>query len=115
MRVNLTLLISLLLLASLAIAELPQMSYHDNPAVIPIHNLDAACAKDMAADHPELAKEARKPMADLGYLSSEPRTEVQDANATSLENFTQTIPPIPASVGNMTGNVTEINDTLVWW
>ncbi len=112
-----TILISLLLLASLAIAELPsdQIKYQDAPKAISLQNVDPVSAWQIALSHPELVKEERKPMADLGYLSSETRMERQDGNATSLENFTQTIPPIPASVGNLTENITEVNGTLAWW
>ncbi len=111
-----TILISLLLLASLAIADLPsdQIKYQDAPKAISLQHVDPTSAWQIALSHPELVKEERKPMADLGYLSSEPQVVSQDINS-SLENFTQTIPELPASVGNVSENITEINGTLAWW
>jgi len=115
-----TILIALMLLASLAVAELPsdQIKYKAPAPVISLQNVDPTSAWSIALSNAPLVKQPRWHMDDIGYMTSETQTVAQEAGAgitSALRNFTQSVPEIPASVGNTTENMTEINDTLVWW
>lgn len=83
-----------------------------------LQNVDPSSARAIAATNEPLVKFTPWELPNLGHYASW-KAELEQSEPVgptkSLMNFSTTTPGIPASVGNATGNITMINDTLVFW
>ena len=109
----------LLFLVGLASAQLPSdfITHQNAPSAIDLQHVSPNAAKSIDNLNPELTTFQPKDMPDLGHYSASTREETQGSNETQTEAIKEFVgggvEPI-VSVGNLTGNATEINGTLVW-
>ena len=112
-------IIGLLLLVSLASAQLPSdfITHQNAPLAIDLQHVSPNAAKSIDNLNPELITFQPRDMADLGHYSTATREEIQASNETQTEAIKafvgERIAPLD-NVGNATDNITEINGTLVW-
>ena len=88
--------------------------------LIDLRGTTSDSAKAIDATNAPLTKAGKWNTADLGVYNSEKVTVDQDAEAPAgvpakLLNFSEQITPLPVSVGNATGNMTIINETMAWF
>ena len=118
-------LVSLLASAKpLAVSPSSLLEYREEPIrYLCLDNLDSISAIKIAEANPNLTKQPRWKMVDLGYLRSEDYKFTQNASdiagiPDSLINFTEAVIEFPENItinGTNTTNMTVINDTFVWW
>jgi len=122
------LLICLVLVAlvglSLGRVALPSDQIHTAPlpGSIGLSGTVADSAKAIDATNPEFGLRTDWEIPNVGPLVSGRFTEEQEDNVgvpTAITNFSNQTPAIPANVynetGNVTGNVTITNETMVWY
>lgn len=130
MRIIGAILITLILISILASAKPLAVSpsslleYRETPiSYLCLDNLSPISAIKIAEANPNLTKQPRWKMVDLGYLRSEDYKFSQPADdiaglPDSLINFTEGVVEFPENITlNSTNisNITVINDTFVWW
>ncbi len=113
-------IIALILLSSLAVAERPsdQIKYKDPAKLISLQNVDPSSIKTIADTNEPLTMFRMWELPNIGHYASWAQRTDQTGltdQPSSLLNFTNTIPELPASIGNSSGNITLINDTFVWF
>ncbi|NMC35380.1 MAG: hypothetical protein GYA36_23410 [Veillonellaceae bacterium] len=113
-------IIALILLSSLAVAERPSdhIKYKEPAKLISLQNVDPSSINAIADMNEPLSMFRMWELPNIGHYASWAQKTDQTGltdQPNSLLNFTNTIPDLPASVGNSSGNVTLINDTFVWF
>lgn len=112
-------ILGLLLLVGLASAQLPSdlIAHQNAPPAIDLQHVSPNAAKLIDNLNPGLSSFQLTDMADLGHYSASTREETQGSNETQTEAIKDfvggEVAPL-VNVGNPTGNVTEINGTMVW-
>ena len=104
---------------SVVSAQLPSdfITHQNAPAVADLQHVSPEAVKAIDNLNPGLTSFHLTDMADLGHYSASTREETQESNETQTEAIRdfvgEEVAPL-VNVGNLTGNVTEINGTLVW-
>jgi len=84
------------------------------PGVISLSGTVSSSLNAISATNPNLTRQEPWKMADIGTYYSYTKDEVQEDNAgipKSLQNFSNTITPIPNSIGNST-NATNLTGEI---
>lgn len=124
MKLSICLALAVLAGISMGLATLPsdQIQTAPLPGSIGLSGTVPDSAKAIDATNPEFGPRVDWEIPNIGRLVSWCITETQEDNVgvpTALTNFSEQTPAIPASVsnetGNVTGNVTIINGTMVWF
>jgi hypothetical protein len=112
-------ILGLLLLVSLASAQLPSdlITHQNAPVAIDLQHVSPNAARSIDNLNPELTAFQTRDMADLGHYSASTGEETQGSNETQTEAIKdfvgESVAPL-VNVGNATDNITEINGTMVW-
>lgn len=86
--------------------------------LISLENVDPSSIKTIADTNEPLTMFRMWELPNIGHYASWAQRTDQTGltdQPSSLLNFTNTIPELPASIGNSSGNITLINDTFVWF
>jgi len=113
--------IVLLFVAGISHAVKPSdlITFRPGPAEkLSLQNVDPSSINAIADMNEPLSMFRMWELPNIGHYASWAQKTDQTGltdQPNSLLNFTNTIPDLPASVGNSSGNVTLINDTFVWF
>lgn len=87
------------------------------PAAIDLRNVDPLSLSAIGGSMQHVGQRVNWEIANFGRYSSTAVKAVQSENESidpTLQKFAQGEGGLPANVGNATGNITEINGTMVW-
>lgn len=100
-------------------SQLPSdfITHQNAPHAIDLQHVSPEAVKAIDRSHAELTTFQPRDMADFGHYSASTREEIQGSNETqtdAIKDFVGgEVAPL-GNVGNLTGNATEINGTMVW-
>lgn len=112
--------LAIVLLIGLASCQLPSdlITKQPVPTAIDLSNVAPSSAKAIDGLNPELTRSQFSDIDNLGHYNSYNIEEVQNATDgidPTLQKFAGGTEALLPNVGNATGNITEINDTMVWF